>query len=119
MRPRGAIAAMAVALLVLIVGIKWVGGSAGAAYLRRHATPWDKPWLSPDGRYQVVVYRYPQLHDVPESLGFGQGFVQLQEAASGRPLAEQKAEDLASLNRFRWSSNKVAVADLVEWDLPP
>jgi hypothetical protein len=110
--------ASVIALLGLIFGIKWIGSSALTAYLKTHATPWGTPRLSTDGRFQIVLYRYPRLKDIPESFGFGQGFVQLQEVASGRVLAEKAAPDFAPLNWWRWSSNKVTVADFAEWDLP-
>ena len=107
-----------IALLGLIFGIKWIGGVGITAYLKARATPSGKPWPSKDGRFQIVIYRYPRLRDIPECFGFGQGFVQLQESASGRVLAEKEAEDLAPLNWYRWSSNKVTVANFAEWDLP-
>jgi len=103
-------------LLVTIVGLKTVGRGTSKSYLKAHATS-QLTEASKDGRFKIVIYRYPRLNDVPESFGFGQGFVQLQDA-SGRVLAEKEAEDLAALNWFRWSSNKVTVADFADWDLP-
>lgn len=108
--------AILLVLLVTIAGLKIVGRGTGKSYLKSHATS-SLTETSKDGRFKILIYRYPRLNDVPESFGFGQGFVQLQDA-SGRVLAEKEAEDLAALNSFRWSSNKVTVADFAEWDLP-
>ncbi len=65
-----------------------------------------------------MVYRYPTLHDIPESLGFGQGFAQLEETLSGKVLAQKNAHDLAPLNALMWTSNQVIIRGFAEWDLP-
>lgn len=118
MRRRVIILSSLIALLGVIFAFKILGSLAITACLKAHATLWGQPWPSKDGRFQIVMYRYPRLRDIPESFGFGQGFVQLQEVASGRVLAEKEAKDFAPLNSYRWSSNKVIVADFAEWDLP-
>ena len=91
-------------LLIAVVGI-----STGV-YLRTHATRW---WVVPvesrGGEFQIAMYRYPRLRDIPESFGFGQGFVQLQEKASGKVVAQKHADDLAPLTAFRWSSTNVII----------
>lgn len=120
MRRKVIIAASVIALLgIVVIGLKELGGSIATAFLKANATPWGKPMSSKDGRFQIVIYRYPRIRDIPESLGFGQGFVQLQEVASGKVLAEKKANDLAALNSWRWSSNLVEITEFAEWNLPP
>jgi hypothetical protein len=104
-------------LIFCIAGLKIVGESSVKAYLKSHATQWTVA-TSADRRFHVMMFQYPRLYDVPESFGFGQGFVQLQDS-TGRVLAEKEVKYLAQLNWFKWSSNKVAVADFVEWCLPP
>jgi hypothetical protein len=72
---------------------------------------------SPDGRFRVVFYRFPRLNDIPETLGLGQGFVRLEEVATGRVLGEKHAEDLSPIRGFKWESSRVVVYDslLSEW----
>jgi len=108
----GVLFILAIGILALGFPIRWTKG-----YLRARATPWNTT-PSRDGRFKVVVYRYPELHDIPESFGFGQGFAQLEEVASGKVLAQKDADDLAQLNVFTWSSNQVVIRGFVEWDLP-
>ena len=107
-------------IIILIAGSVVLGLPARLArsYLRSHASPWST-MPSGDGRFKVVLFRYPVMQDLPESLGFGQGFVQLLEAHSGRVLAQKDAEDLAQINLFRWTSNRVLIQGFAEWDLPP
>ena len=103
-----------------------VGHISTRVYLRTHATRWwTVPVESRGGEFQIVMYRYPRLRDIPESFGFGQGFVQLQEKASGKVLAQKRADDLAPLTAFRWSDTNVIVyhvpgtSDMfADWDLP-
>lgn len=86
--------------------------------LKAHATVWGVPFVSSDGRFQILCYRHPQLKNIPEAFGFGQGFVQLQEVASGRVLAEKRVQDLDAVNWCRWASNQVEVANVAMWKLP-
>ena len=114
--------------LAVIAGLLTVGVVCTRAYLHTHATQ-GLVETSKDGRFKVVMYRYPRLRDIPESIGFGQGFVQLQEVVSGKILAQKSAADLDSLRSFLWSSNKVVVfiepysgiastPRFAEWSLP-
>ncbi|MGO8838361.1 MAG: hypothetical protein ACLQAH_15150 [Limisphaerales bacterium] len=109
------------ALLLLVVG-----DISTRVYLKTHATRW---WVVPvesrGGEFQIAMYRYPRLRDIPESLGFGQGFVQLQEKVSGKVLAQKHADDLAPLTAFRWSATNVIIYQVpgtsdvfVDWGLP-
>ena len=103
-----------------------VGDISIRFYLRIRATRyWVVPDKSQGGKYQIAMYRYPQLRDFPECFGFGQGFVQLQETASGMVLAEKHADDLGPLNAFKWTATNViiyrgsGVSDVfADWSLP-
>ena len=102
-----------------------IGDISTRVYLRTHATHWwTVPVESRGGEFQIVMYRYPRLRDIPESFGFGQGFVQLQEKASGKVLAQKHADDLAPLTAFRWSSTNAIIyqvpqmSKFVDWNLP-
>jgi hypothetical protein len=116
MKSRKIIAGCLLAGLLLLIGDISV-----RVYLKTHATRWSvNGWT----RFRIVMYRYPRLRDIPESFGFGQGFVQLQEVASGKVLAQKRAEDLAPLTAFKWSTTNVIIFQVpemnkfVEWDLP-
>jgi hypothetical protein len=106
---------------ILVLGISGAVGTK--VYLHSHASRW---WVVPvkDTKFQIAMYRYPRLHDIPESIGFGQGFVQLQESASGKILAQKDADDLAPLTSFSWSSDKAVIYvspstnEFASWDLP-
>jgi hypothetical protein len=109
----------------IVLGIKSIGSGYISTYLRAKATPYGIPVVSKDGRFKLVMYRYPRLNDVPEWLGFGQGFVQVEEAVSGKVLALKHAGDLAPLTAFRWSATNVIIYRVpgtndvfADWDLP-
>jgi len=72
----------------------------------------------PGGRHAVAVYRYPKLDHVPEYLGFGQGYVQLYDKATGRILEEKVADDLAAIRLFAWAPRSVTISGFAEWDVP-
>lgn len=105
--------------ILLIVGLLCLvlPGHGVRAYLCSHATLWSYV-SSPDGRFAVAIYRYPELHDIPEIFGFGQGFVRLLEVRSGMVLAQRNAEDLAQVNTFRWSVDQVVIQGLGKLELP-
>jgi hypothetical protein len=117
------IAACAIGAVFLLLV---VGDISTRAYLRTRATAVPGvPLKSPDGKFQIVMYRNPRLYDVPESLGFGQGFVRLREVASGKVLAQKHAEELSPLREFKWSATNIIIYHLpgtndvfADWDLP-
>lgn len=109
----------------IVIGIKSLASAYIRTYLRAKATPDSIPVVSKDGRFRLVMYRYPRLKDAPEWLGFGQGFVQLEDTASGKVLAQKQADDLAPLQAFRWSGTNVIIYRVpgttdvfADWDLP-
>lgn len=117
------IAACIIGVVILLLAI---GDVSTRVYLRTHATRCGTvPVQSRSGEFQIVMYRYPRLRDIPESFGFGQGFVQLQEKATGKVVAQKHADDLAPLTAFRWSSTNVIIyrvpgrSDVfADWTLP-
>ena len=111
------IATCAIALVGAIICLKSLGRSLVTSYLKTHATQ-EHVMGSEDGRFQIVIFRYPHPRDIPETLGFGQGFVQLQQFGSGKVLAQKDAADLAQLNAWKWTSNRVTITGFAEWDLP-
>ena len=110
-------AALILLFVAVIITLKTVGSRLVTTHLISNATPWQAE-VSADRRFQIVPYRYPLYNDIPEILGFGQGFVELQLVASGKVLERKQVEDLAAINCFRWTSNTVSICDVVEWSLP-
>jgi hypothetical protein len=103
----------------------FVGDICARVYLKTHATPCGIVKIqSRGGKFQIAMYRYPRLQDIPETLGFGQGFVQLQETASKKVFAQKRAQDLGTLSWYRWSETNVIIyqvpekTEFAKWDLP-
>lgn len=88
-----------------------LGGCQGSTYLAHS---------SPDGRFCVVLRRYPQLMAMPGQSGDAPGVIELY-AASGKQLAEIDLPMMQSFQEVRWKDYQVdVVADLrpVTWTLP-
>ena len=115
-----------IAACVLGCGLLFLAGEISTrVYLKTHATGCGIIKIqSRGGKFQIAMYRYPRLRDIPETLGFGQGFLQLQEAASGKVIAQKRAQDLGTLSSYRWSETNVIIYQVPEmnefakWDLP-
>jgi hypothetical protein len=109
------------AALLLLVGAllaaKFVATPLLVVWLRAHSTV-NRLDLSPDNRYQIAIHRYPRLRDVPETLGFGQGYVVLSDRATGTVLTEKPAEDLAAVNLLAWGKSTVSIPGFADWQLP-
>lgn len=102
----------------MTLALHFIGKPVFVTWLRAHSTV-RMLQASPDGRYNIAVYRYPRLADVPEVLGFGQGYVQLYEVRSSpRVLNEQVVEDLAAIHLFAWMPSSVSIVGFAEWNLP-
>lgn len=70
------ITALVLMSIICIVSLKILVSGSSKAYLKSHAMQ-SLVVPSENGRFKIVIYRFPRLKDVPETLGFGQGFVQL------------------------------------------
>ena len=105
------------AVLVGVTALKFIAGPVFTIWLRAHSTVWmvQSP---PGGRLWVAVHRLPRLGDVPECLGFGQGYVQLYEPGRGRVFQDERVEDLASIRTFAWGVSSVSISGVGEWALP-
>jgi hypothetical protein len=107
-------------LLGVVAGaltLQFIGRPIFVTWLRARSTVWLL--TSPPGRrYSLAVYRYPRLGAIPECLGFGQGYVQLYDQATGRILHEKVADDLAAINFFMWGTSSVTVRGFAEWEVP-
>jgi hypothetical protein len=93
--------------------------AAASLYLLRRAPAAEyRTFNSPDGRYRVVVYRYPSpFAMVPGQSGDAPGFVRLYDGR-GHTLAEAGAEMVQTVDRVDWEDGKVNVKLIAEWPLP-
>jgi hypothetical protein len=104
-------------VVLSVLALQFIGRPMFVTWLRAHSTV-RMVQTPPGGRYSVAVYRYPRLADIPECLGFGQGYVQLYNTASGQVLQEKAADDLAAIHLFAWGPSSVTISGFVEWNVP-
>ena len=103
-------------LLAVLIALALV--AASLYFLRRAAAGEYRTFNSPDGRYKVVVYRYPTPYAMmPGQSGDAPGFVQLHDSR-GRSLAEAGVEMVSAVDRVDWEDGRVSVKLVAEWQLP-
>lgn len=73
---------------------------------------------SPDGRFQVTVYRTPIFFAAPGQASDAPGFFRLRDTRIGRTLREQKVAMVQLVERVEWTDTTVTVGLLAEWRLP-
>ena len=73
---------------------------------------------SPDGRFQIVVYRIPTLFAMPGQSGDAPGYFQLHDMRTGRVLRDRSVEMVSIVDRIEWSPTNVSVGMLANWKLP-
>jgi hypothetical protein len=109
------------AALILLVcaflAAKFIATPLLVVWLRAHSTV-SRLDLSPDNRYQISIHRYPRLRDVPETLGFGQGYVVLSDRTTGKVLTEKPADDLGAVNLLAWGKSTISIPGFADWQLP-
>ena len=111
-------ALLLIAILGLIGLVGYIAPGLGVrTYLHSHATLWTHI-TSPDGRFAVATYRFPELHDLPEILGFGQGFMQVLDTRSGKVVVARDADDLTQLNTLLWGTNELEIPGFLQIVLP-
>lgn len=112
---RVALALLGLGILATILG----GPILARIALVPGSTVWCKFPSPPTGRFEAIVYRYPRLHDIPEALGLGQGFVDLVDTSTGQILKRKHLELAEQATSVMWRSNRVFVHEVEEWwDLP-
>ncbi len=114
---RKTLLSLAVGILAGGLVLQSIGKHIAVTWLRRHSTlrTMQSP---PGGRYGVAVYGYPRLADIPECVGFGQGYVHVYELSTGRVLQEKVAEDLGGIHLFAWGPTNVTISGFAEWQVP-
>jgi hypothetical protein len=101
-------------LAVLLVGfVAW-----GLRAWRRAGAEEYRTFASPDGRFQIVVYRIPSRVALPGHGSDAPGYFQLREARTGRVLRERSVEMVQLVDGIEWSPTHVDVPPLADWRLP-
>ena len=77
-----------------------------------------RTFASPDGRFQIVVYRIPSRIAMPGQSSDSPGYFQLRDARTGRTLRERSVEMVQLVDRIEWSPTNVDVGLLENWSLP-
>lgn len=114
LRPRIRLAA-----LVLVVALGLGAGIAFTPAARKLCcTSVYKTFKSPDGRFQLMVFRlgwpWPMT---PGSAGDGPGFVRLY-APDGKVLQEQDLEMVQLADQVLWEPRRVEIKLVADWELP-
>ena len=75
-------------------------------------------FVSPDGRFQIVVYSLPSGIVMPGQSSDVPGYFQLRDAQTGRVLRERSVEMVQLVDQIEWSTTNVDVRLLANWSLP-
>ncbi|MGC3958224.1 MAG: hypothetical protein QM813_09890 [Verrucomicrobiota bacterium] len=105
---------------------KWIAGFVviGVALavtlmlLRRPKGEEYRRYSSPDGRFQIVVFRIPTAFARPGGSSDAPGYFRLLDAHTGKVLREQEVEMVQLVDQIEWSATNVEVRLLADWSLP-
>ena len=76
-----------------------------------------KTFSSPDGRYRIEVWRYPELYTAPGDSGGAPGFVRLVDVKSGKRIHRKPTEMVQVIEYIDWSPRIVNIRLFAEWTL--
>ncbi len=74
-------------------------------------------FTSPDGRFELVVYRHPALFAMPGQGGDVPGTIVLQ-TRGGQELQRTPVSMVQLISEPRWEKDKVVMKLLFDWKLP-
>jgi hypothetical protein len=74
-------------------------------------------FLSPDGRYRVEVWRFPQDFAMPGQAGDAPGAARLVEITTGKLLAEAPLDMVQLAGEVHWSNGHASIKLIVDWVL--
>ncbi|HEU0008272.1 MAG TPA: hypothetical protein VFT34_00490 [Verrucomicrobiae bacterium] len=100
---------------ILVVGVLV---AFGLRAWRRSGAEEYRTFASPDGRFQIVVYRIPSRVTMLGQSSDAPGYFQLRDARTGRVLRERNVEMVQLVDRIEWSPTNVDVRLLADWSLP-
>ena len=109
--PKWLMAVLAVLVLGVLVAF-------GLRAWRRSGAEEYRTFASPDGRFQIVVYRIPTGVAMPGQSSDAPGYFQLRDARTGRVVRETSVERVQLVDRIEWSATNVDVRLLADWSLP-
>ena len=90
----------------------------GLRYWYRASAAEYRSYLSPDGRFKMVVYRLPMLVAMPGQSSDAPGFVRLYDQRSGRILQQKDVEMVQNIDQFEWSPTNLYIKLFADWSLP-
>lgn len=103
-------------LLGLLVALMCAGALLAASWYFGGTSEYAR-YASPDGRYELVVYRHPRLFAMPGQGSDAPGTVVLQ-TKDGQELKRTPVAMVQLVSEPRWGEDKVAMKLLFEWTLP-
>ncbi len=106
--------------LIVALGVATVAAAMvfGFRTWRRSGAEEYRTFASPDGRFQIVVYRIPSRSSFPGQSSDAPGYFQLLDARTGRVLRERSVEMVQLVDQIEWSPTNVGVRLLADWRLP-
>lgn len=104
---------LSVALALAVLGAFFLG------YWDRYGAEVYKSFASPDGRFELVVYRHSVGFMGPGQSGDAPGYLELREVQTGRVLGICDVEMVQLVENVDWSPANVHVRLLTTWSLPP
>lgn len=75
-------------------------------------------YSSPDGRFEIVVFRIPTAFAMPGGSSDAPGYFQLLDTKTGRVLHKQDVEMVQLVDQVTWSDTNVEIRLLADWSLP-
>ena len=77
-----------------------------------------RSYVSPGGRFKMVVYRAPTQFAMPGQAGDAPEFVRLYDQRSCRILEEKDVEMVQNVDQFDWSPTVLYIKLFADWKLP-
>ena len=101
-------------VLALIV----VGIVIGVDYLFFPASTKYATYMRHDGKYSIVVYRFPnRFHTLPGHASDSPGEVQLLDR-DGKMLRQVRVQIVQWVEKVEWSDQRVYIKLVADWELP-
>ena len=103
----------------IVIGFALLATAGTLFHWRRNSAVLYSSHESPDARYKVEVYEYPQFwgHLLGDS-GGGAGYVQLLESKHGRVLVRERVDPVLLIETIRWTTTAVSIKLFADWNLP-
>jgi hypothetical protein len=106
--------------VMVVVGVLGVGAitAFGLRVWYRTSAEEYRSYMSPDGRFKMVVYRLPMFVAMPGQSSDASGFVRLYDLKSGHILQQKNVEMVQNIDRFEWSPTNLYIDLFADWSLP-